>query len=113
MTALGHAAFALGYWHWAFLGQPAPLPERLILGDRDGFWLAVHRMGLKPGDPRYPPPVLGAYRAQLDDPAFATAICEDYRAGAGIDREHDDADRGRRTPAEVGADLTAFFSPAP
>jgi haloacetate dehalogenase len=83
------AALALAYWHWAFLAQPAPLPERLILGDPDGFWIAAGRMGLKPGDPRYPAPVVDAYRAQLDDPAFVTAMCEDYRAGATIDREHD------------------------
>jgi haloacetate dehalogenase len=93
------AAFALGYWHWGFLAQPAPLPERLIAGDPDGFWIAAGRMGLKPGDPRYPDEVVGAYRAQLDDPAFVTAMCEDYRAGATIDREHDEADRGRRTIA--------------
>ena len=93
------AALALGYWHWAFLAQPAPLPERLILGDPDGFWIAAQRMGLKRGDPRFPDAVLDAYRAQLDDPAFVTAMCEDYRAGAGVDREHDDEDRGRRTIA--------------
>lgn len=87
------AALALGYWHWSFLAQPAPLPERLILGDPDGFWIACGRMGLKADDPRYPPEVLAAYRAQLDDPAFVTAVCEDYRAGASVDREHDDADR--------------------
>ena len=85
------ATLALGYWHWAFLAQPAPLPERLIAADPDGFWLAAERIGLKPGDPRYPDEVLGAYRAQLDDPGFITAMCEDYRAGATIDREHDDA----------------------
>jgi haloacetate dehalogenase len=91
------ATMALGYWHWAFLAQPAPLPERLVSGDRDGFWVAAQRLGLKPGDPRYPDAVLAAYRAQLDDPTFVTAMCEDYRAGASIDREHDDADRGVRT----------------
>ena len=62
------ATLALGYWHWAFLAQPAPLPERLIGADPDGFWLAAERIGLKPGDPRYPDEVLRAYRAQLDDP---------------------------------------------
>jgi haloacetate dehalogenase len=93
------AATALGYWHWAFLAQPAPLPERMILGDPDGFWIAAQRMGLKPGDPRYPDAVVAAYRAQLDDPVFVTAMCEDYRAGAGIDRELDDSDRATRTVA--------------
>jgi haloacetate dehalogenase len=93
------ARFALGYWHWAFLAQPAPLPERLILGDPDAFWIAAERIGLKPGDARYPDAVIAAYRSQLDDPAFVTAMCEDYRAGATIDREHDDADHGVRTIA--------------
>jgi len=95
----GNWLLALGYWHWGFLAQPAPLPERLILGDPDGFWIAAGRMGLKSGDPRYPGAVVDAYRAQLDDPAFVTAMCEDYRAGATVDREHDDADRGTRTIA--------------
>jgi haloacetate dehalogenase len=93
------AALALGYWHWAFLAQPAPLPERLILGDPDGFWIAAERMGIKRGDPRYPDVVVDAYRAQLDDPGFVTAMCEDYRAGATVDRDHDDEDRGRRAIA--------------
>jgi haloacetate dehalogenase len=97
--ARADALMALGYWHWAFLAQPAPLPEKLIAGDPDGFWLAAERIGLKPGDERYPDEVVAAYRAQLDDPAFITAMCEDYRAGAGIDREHDEADRGTRTIA--------------
>ena len=35
--ARADALFAMGYWHWSFLAQPAPLPERLILGDPDGF----------------------------------------------------------------------------
>jgi haloacetate dehalogenase len=90
--------FALGYWHWSFLAQPAPLPERLILGDPDGFWIAVERMGIGAGA-RYPAEVVAAYRAQLADPGFVTAICEDYRAGATVDRALDDADRGHRTIA--------------
>jgi haloacetate dehalogenase len=93
------AQLALGYWHWAFLAQPAPLPERLVLGDPDGFWIAAERLGLRRDDPRYPDPILNAYRAQLDDPSFVTAMCEDYRAGATIDRAHDEANRGRRTIA--------------
>jgi haloacetate dehalogenase len=95
--ARADASLALGYWHWAFLAQPAPLPERMIRGDPDAFWIAVGRMGLKRGDARYPEAIVDAYRAQLDDAEFVTAMCEDYRAGASIDREHDDADRGLRT----------------
>ena len=90
--------FAVGYWHWTFLAQPAPLPERLMLGDPDGFWISIQRVGMKDDD-RYPGELVAAYRAQLTDPDVVEAICEDYRAGATIDRQLDDADRGRRTIA--------------
>ena len=90
------ATFALGYWHWAFLAQPAPVPERLILGDPDAFWIPAQRQGISAGE-RYPSEVVAAYQAQCSDPASVEAMCEDYRAGATIDRQLDDADRGRRT----------------
>ena len=93
------AMFANGYWHWSFLAQAAPLPERMILGDPDGCWIAIRRMGIKEGDERYPDAVVEAYRAQLSDPATVEAICEDYRAGATVDRALDDEDRGARTIA--------------
>ena len=88
-------AFARGYWHWAFLSLPAPLPERLIGGDPQAFFdLHVREgMGLGGEPGRYPPEVLDAYRRALDDPGAVEAMCEDYRAGATIDAEHDDADR--------------------
>lgn len=92
------AAFAIGYWHWSFLAQPAPLPEQMILGNPEAFWLSAQRLGLK-DDERYPQRVLDAYRAQYADPATVEAMCEDYRAGATIDRQLDHADRGRRTIA--------------
>ena len=95
--ARASATFALGYWHWAFLAQPAPLPERLIAGDSDAFFDHVRRGGLGREAGRYPSEVMGAYRRQLDDPTTIEAICEDYRAGASIDRAHDDADRDVRT----------------
>jgi haloacetate dehalogenase len=88
--------FANGYWHWSFLAQAAPLPERMILGDPDAVWIAIRRMGIKEGDERYPDAVVEAYRAQLSDPATVEAICEDYRAGATIDRALDDEDSGVR-----------------
>jgi haloacetate dehalogenase len=87
--------FARGYWHWAFLAQPAPLPERLIGGDPQAFFDFHVRagMGLGAGPGRYPPEILNAYRRILDDPDTVNAMCEDYRAGASIDLAHDDADR--------------------
>ena len=94
------AAFARGYWHWAFLSLPAPLPERLIGGDPEAYFDLHVRAGLglgaAPG--RYPAEVMDAYRRCFDDPAAVVAMCEVYRAGATIDVAHDDADRaaGRR-----------------
>src|SRR4051794_8557512 len=103
------AQLALLYWHWGFLAQPAPLPERMISADPGAFFdLHVRRLGLGQAAGRYPPEVMAAYRRQLDDPQVIEAICEDYRAGAGIDREHDDADRrqGRR----IGCALLLLWS---
>jgi haloacetate dehalogenase len=91
---------ALGYWHWAFLAQPAPLPESLIAADPQAYFDLHVRGGLGLGrdEDRYPPQVMAAYRQPFDDPAAVQAICEDYRAAATIDFDHDEADRqaGRR-----------------
>jgi haloacetate dehalogenase len=97
--------FARGYWHWAFLSQPAPLPERLIGGDPQAFFdlhvRAGMGLGAEPG--RYPAEVLDAYRRTLDDPGTVEAMCEDYRAGASVDVAYDDADReaGRQIACPV------------
>jgi haloacetate dehalogenase len=89
------ADFARGYWHWAFLAQPAPLPERLIGGDPQAYFdlhvRAGMGLGAEPG--RYPPDVMDAYRRAFDDPGAVEAMSEDYRAGASVDVAHDDADR--------------------
>jgi haloacetate dehalogenase len=87
---------ALGYWHWGFLAQPAPLPERLIAGDPEAYFdYHLRSIGLDREPDRYPESVIAAYRAQLRDAGAVEAICEDYRAGASIDRQLDEADRGR------------------
>jgi haloacetate dehalogenase len=99
------AAVARGYWHWTFLALPAPLPERLIAGDPDAFFeLHVRaQLGLGEDPDRYPPQVLAAYRRVLDDAGGVEAMCEDYRAGATVDVEHDQTDRkaGRRIVCPV------------
>ncbi|GHC76159.1 hydrolase [Pseudorhodoferax aquiterrae] len=85
-------AFARAYWHWFFLIQPAPLPERLIEADPGAYLRDVvgrRSAGLAPFDPR----ALAAYEAGLRQPGAAHGLCEDYRASAGIDLEHDRADR--------------------
>jgi haloacetate dehalogenase len=90
-------AFARAYWHWFFLIRPAPLPERLIEADPEGYLKGVmgtRSAGLAP----FPPEVLAEYLRCLSLPGTARGICEDYRASAGIDLEHDqaDLDAGRR-----------------
>jgi len=93
---------AVSYWHWSFLAQPAPLPERLILGaPEDWFQYHVRRMGIGHQPERYPAAVVEAYRLQLLDPSAVEGMCEDYRAGATIDRELDEADRGRQIACPV------------
>jgi haloacetate dehalogenase len=85
-------AFARAYWHWFFLIQPAPLPERLIEADPAAYLRDVmgrRSAGLSPFDPR----AWAAYEAALAQPGAAHGVCEDYRAAAGIDLVHDRADR--------------------
>ncbi|WP_100409983.1 alpha/beta fold hydrolase [Acidovorax sp. 69] len=85
-------AFARAYWHWFFLIQPAPLPERLIEADPAAYVRDVmgrRSAGLAPFDAR----ALAEYVRCLGLPGTAHGICEDYRAAAGIDLVHDRADR--------------------
>jgi haloacetate dehalogenase len=102
------ATSAVGYWHWSFLAQPAPLPERLILGDPEAWFdFHVRRMGIGDDRTRYPREVVEAYRWQLRDPASVQAMCEDYRAGATIDRALDEADRA--DAGQIGCPTLALW----
>jgi haloacetate dehalogenase len=91
-------AFAMGYWHWFFLAQPFDLPERLIASDPDAFYL-------RRGTEMFDPEALEAYRRAFRDPATIHAMCEDYRAGAGIDMGLDAGDKaaGNRITCPVQA----------
>jgi haloacetate dehalogenase len=90
-------AFAMGYYHWFFLAQPHPKPERMILRDvEDWFDIQTSR---EPKDRGFFHPAARAdYLAALHEPGTVEAICEDYRAATSIDLEHDRASRaaGRR-----------------
>jgi haloacetate dehalogenase len=103
------ARFAVSFWPWSLLAQPAPLPERVlseladaVLDDALGGW----------GSPAtaFPADVRRAYRDALSDPAHAHAICEEYRAAAAIDREHDRQDRA--TGRKIVCPLLALWSAA-
>ena len=88
---------ALSTYHWLFLAQPSPMPERLIGRDPD-FYLH-HLLDRWAGNKALlEQEAVEAYTAAFRRPSVIEAACEDYRAAATIDVEHDRADReaGRR-----------------
>jgi haloacetate dehalogenase len=83
--------FARDYWHWFFLIQPAPFPERMIGADPDGYW--KHKCGRgSAGLTPFTPAALEAYLRAFRDPATIHASCEDYRAAVTVDIAQDNAD---------------------
>ena len=99
MWASFNADLALGAFHWTFLAEPAPFPEQMILANPDQFLDHLMRQWSGTGDlSPFASDAYAAYRAQMRDPARVHAMCEDYRAGARLDRAYDEADKaeGRR-----------------
>lgn len=91
MYAQTTEAFARAYWHWFFLIRPAPLPETLIEANPEGYLRSVmgsRSAGLAP----FTDEAFAEYLRCLQRPGSAQGICEDYRASAAIDLEHDRAD---------------------
>lgn len=83
---------ATAYWHWFFLIQPAPLPEHMI--GRDPEFFLRRMLSSWGGDAGFvAPEAFAEYLRALRDPAALHAMCEDYRAAAGVDLEHDRASR--------------------
>ena len=85
-------AFARAYWHWFFLIQPAPMPEKMIGADPEFYWSSRRASDMR----LFEPEALAEYLRCFRDPAMIHASCEDYRAAATIDIAHDDADGGRK-----------------
>jgi haloacetate dehalogenase len=84
-------AFATAYWHWFFLIQPPPLPEALIESDPVRYLRSV--VGTRhAGLSVFAPDALTEYERCIQIAGSAGGICEDYRASATIDLEHDRAD---------------------
>ena len=85
--------FARAYFHWFFLIQPAPLPERMIMSDPKKWiknclnkWSGNHKFGN----------VEETYLKSFKQKKRLHASCEDYRASATIDLEHDKKDRNKK-----------------
>jgi len=91
-------AFATAYYHWFFLIQPFDLPERMIGADPVAYLRTKIGGWGSGGTAFFDPRALAEYERCFSDPATIHATCEDYRAAASIDLEHDAADRaaGRR-----------------
>jgi len=87
-------SFAKGYWHWFFLTQPYPIPEKMIGADPE-FWLKNH-MGRYAGTDIFTPECWQEYLDGVSDPVSLHAMCEDYRAAATIDLIDDQRDRDRQ-----------------
>lgn len=81
-------AFARAYWHWFFLIQPAPLPELLIESHPEAFLDRVLG-GLQTDAAAFAPDAVAEYLRCLQQSGAARGICEDYRAAASIDLQHD------------------------
>jgi haloacetate dehalogenase len=103
--------FARRWWHWFFFAQPDK-PERAILADPDAWYGNTPQKRRQMGEAAY-----ADYHAAVHDAATVHAMLEDYRAGLGVDRDHDEGDRraGRRLACPLlvlwalGDDLEALY----
>jgi haloacetate dehalogenase len=83
--------FAKAYYHWFFLIQKAPLPERMLAGQVP--WYILRRLGRGPsGVKHFDKRAIAEYVRAFKDPRAIHATCEDYRAAATIDLVHDRKD---------------------
>ena len=92
--------FARAYYHWFFLIQEAPLPEKMLAAVGPGYVfkrLGRGKSGLRHFDKR----AMAEYARAFKDPRTIHATCEDYRAAATIDLFHDKKDLGKKISMPV------------
>ncbi|WP_312860544.1 alpha/beta hydrolase [Neoaquamicrobium sediminum] len=96
------------YWHWYFLSQPEPFPERVIGANPDFFYetCLVGWGATRIGD--FDDEMLAAYRRSWRDPHMIHGSCSDYRAAATVDLALDQADINRK----IGCPTLVFFGAA-
>ena len=85
---------ATGSFHWFFLIQPSPFPEQMIGASCELFLRKMLGLSGTPG--AHEPDAFAEYLRCFSNPETIRATCDEYRAGATIDLEHDRADRGRK-----------------
>lgn len=87
--------FATAYYHWFFLIQPNGLPEHMIGCDPE-FYLSRKMAAWGKANGAITEEAFAEYLRCFSDPETIHATCEDYRAAAGIDLEHDAANAGEK-----------------
>ncbi|EJU06639.1 alpha/beta hydrolase protein [Dacryopinax primogenitus] len=105
-------AFATAYYHWFFFIQPAPFPEMLLSSFPEAL---VYKSFVRDGHPtpdhpnlqKYDTKALAEYIEAAKTPGTIHAICEDYRASAGIDIERDREDLRKGT--KIGSPMKVFW----
>ena len=85
------ASLAFSYYHWFFLSQPFPVPEKLIERDLINFIIAVSKDGVPLALMLFKNQ-LNAYQKSWKNKSCIRAMCDDYRAAYHIDQHHEAAD---------------------
>jgi haloacetate dehalogenase len=93
---------AEAYYHWFFLSRPPELPERLIGADPQYYLRRCLSSWSRRGG-AFSEEVVAEYTRYFTDPATIAATCEDYRAGASVDLDHD------REPTRVRCPLLVLW----
>ena len=103
------ARLALAFWPWSLLAQPEPLPEVMVAGAPEAIVdHALSQWGSGSGLAAFPQHVRDEYVNALRSREAVHAICEEYRAAATLDREHDAADR--RAGRTIACPVLALWS---
>jgi haloacetate dehalogenase len=95
--AMTDQALATAYFHWFFLIQQQPLPERMIGADPESWLRGCLSRWSMGNDQAFSPEAVAEYLRCFSDPEAIRASCDDYRAAASVDLVHDRADAQRRT----------------
>lgn len=107
MYAATDMAFARAYYHWFHLIQPWPLPEKMIAADAVSYLHAKLGGWGSQGLSYIEPQALAEYERCFCRPEAIHGACEDYRASAGIDLEHDRASRSEAR--KIACDLLVIW----
>jgi haloacetate dehalogenase len=107
MYAATDMAFASAYYHWFLFIQPSPLPEKLILGNARDYLHGLLGGWGAGGLAHIEAAALADYERCFCTPEAVHGACEDYRASAGIDLEHDR--RSRAAGERIACDLLLLW----